>query len=151
MMKPSLLLAVLLGASLVALGPPARAQAATVSAFLGGLRSDKLGEPEVVVMNTTGQSLSLTIILRDGAGVQLGDPAALTVAAQATGTFDVQAAVKTLGLNGKPYLGLISAEVRGEAPFDQSTTVVHAVQYFGPRKKPKAGYVVRPLFTTSGP
>lgn len=130
-------------------GDAARAQSATTTAFIGGLRSDKLGEPEIVVLNTNGAPLTLDLVLRGPDGVALATlPAAMTVPASGTGTFDVQAALKTAGANGKAYLGLVTAELTGEAPFAESTTVVHATQYFGPRKKPKAGFVVRALFSS---
>ena len=48
--------------------------------------------------------------------------------------------------DGKAYLGLVTAELTGDAPFGSTTTLVHATQYFGPRKKPKAGFVVKALF-----
>jgi hypothetical protein len=142
-----LLPAALVVAAAVCAGHAARAQSVPTKAFIGGLRSDKLGSPEIVVFNSSGSPLTLDLVLRGPDGVALATlPAAMTVPATGTAVFDVQAALKTVGPNGKAYLGLVTVELTGDAPFGSATTVVHATQYFGSRKKPKAGFVVRALF-----
>ena len=111
--------------------------------------------PELVVFNTTGTPLSLTLTLRDPAGQTLTTPA---------GTIDVpgfNTALVSLGSKlataaaGKPYIGRFSAQISGAAPFGETTSVVHVTQYYGKAGKnfsrpvkPASAFVVRALFVT---
>lgn len=123
------------------------AQSVTARAFLGGLETGKTSIPELVVLNTTSSAMTLDLKLRGPDGAVLANrAAALAVGPLATGTLNLQTELATAGASGKPYVGTFSCELSGEAPFDQTTTVVHVTQYFGKRTKPKAAFVIRPIF-----
>ena len=132
----------------------ARANGATCSAYVGGLQSDKSSVPELVVFNPGGTPLSLTLTLRDAQGVALPTPAAaLDVPGFNTAYVSLSSTLATAGINGKPYLGRFSLEVKGGPPFAQDGAVLHVTQYFGkPGKgatkplKPTSAFVIRPLF-----
>jgi hypothetical protein len=146
-LMPVLATAALAVAGFAVLHSGALAQSVTTSAFLGGLETGKTSVPELVVLNTTNSALSLDLKLRAADGtVLVNRAAALLVGAQATGVLNLQTELATAGVNGKPYLGTFSAQVSGESPFDQSTAIVHVTQYFGKRTKPKAAFVIRPIF-----
>jgi hypothetical protein len=129
----------------------ARALASTTTAFVGGLASDKASVPEIFVFNTTGASLTLDVVLRGPDGTTLVTHAgALSVPPFATSVLNLTTELATAGPNSKPYRGLFSAAVSGDAStFSDQTCVVHATQYFGTLKAPKAAFVVRPLFSST--
>ena len=145
-----LLLAGALFALAIAPHDRAAAQAATAKAFVGGLEAGKSADPELVVLNTTSSSMTLDLVLRGTDGPVLADlPGSLTVGPNQTIARDLRADLAHAGSGGRAYVGVFSAEVSGEDPFAASTVVVHVTQYFGSRKKPKAAFVVRPLFSSA--
>lgn len=149
-MNKLLVAAVLIAAAAAGAGfvAAARASGATCTAFVGGLQADKTSIPELVVFNTSGTPQPLDLVLRAPDGSALVTlPAALTVNGQQTATLDLRAQLAHAGAGGKAYSGVFTAEVTGAAPFSEATAVVHVTQYFGTRKKPKAGFVVRPVFS----
>jgi hypothetical protein len=128
------------------------ARAAGDSTFvLGGLQVDKTSVPELVVFNTGQAALppvTVSLLAADGSTLTT-EPPMLTfdLGPHATGTIDLKAALAHAGLNGRQYAGLVTARLTGDAvAFTDQTAIVHATQYFGSRKKPRAGFVVRPLF-----
>jgi hypothetical protein len=129
----------------------ARAQASTTTAFLGGLTNDKAAVPEIFVFNTTGASLTLDVVLRGPDGTTLVTHAgALSVAPFATSVLNLATELAKAGPNAKPYRGVFSAAVSGDAStFSDQTCIVHATQYFGTLKSPRAAFVVRPLFNST--
>lgn len=146
-LTPLLAAAVLAVAGFAVLHTAALAQPVVTSAFLGGLETGKTSVPELVVLNTSNSAVTLDLKLRAADGsVLVNRAAAITVGAQATAFVNLQTELATAGVSGKPYVGTFSAQVSGEAPFDQTTTIVHATQYFGKRTKPKAAFVIRPIF-----
>jgi hypothetical protein len=120
--------------------------------FIGGLQVDKTSVPELIVFNTSQVDmppLTVTIFAADGTPL-VTEPAALTldVGPRATATLDLKTALVHAGPSGKPFSGVVTARVAGDSAFfsDQSA-IVHATQYFGSRRKPRAGFVVRSVFT----
>ena len=147
--------AVALGAVAAALGV-ARANGATCTAYLGGLETGKQAVPELVIFNTTALAMSVNVTLRDSTGLQLATTAApIDIDAYHSSFLSLSTLLLTAGEDGKPYQGRITAEVTGAAPFADGAAVVHVTQYFGKADKtglrpakPKAAFVVRPLFVT---
>ena len=145
-----LLLASAICALAVAPHGRAAAQAATSSAFIGGLETGKSADPELVVLNTTSSSMTLDLKLRGTDGTVLADlPGSLALGPNQTIARDLRADLAQAGSGGRAYVGVFSAEVSGGDPFAASTAIVHVTQYFGNRKKPKAAFVVRPLFSSA--
>jgi hypothetical protein len=125
----------------------ARANGTSCTAFIGGIQTDKATAPELVIFNTTAETMTLDLVLRAPNGTALvTTPAAFTLTGHQTGFFDLKALLATKGLNGKAYLGTFSAEVTGAPPFSENDAVIHVTQYFGSRKKPKSAFVIRPVF-----
>ncbi len=146
-LTPLLSAAVLAATGFAVLHTGVLAQSVTTSAFLGGLETGKTSVPELVVLNTTNSTLTLDLKLRAADGtVLVNRAAAMTVGPLATVFLNLQTELAAAGASGKPYVGTFSAQVSGEAPFDQSATIVHVTQYFGKRTKPKAAFVIRPIF-----
>jgi hypothetical protein len=129
----------------------ARAEGASCSAFVGGADSSKGAVPELVLSNLTDTVYTLDLTLRDRAGVVLASrDDEITLDPRATLQVDLLEQIRRdLPARTKPYAGLFSVEVRGDAPFAPETVLVHVTQYFGSRKAPKAAYVLRPGFRTN--
>jgi len=135
----------------------ARANGATCTAYVGGLQSDKLSVPELVVFNPGGIPLSLTLTMRDATGAVLPTPAGTVDVAPFTTTFlSLSSKLTTAGISGKPYLGRFTLEVSGGPPFAPDAAVLHVTQYYGrPGKaaakppQPKSAFVIRPLFNSA--
>lgn len=154
---PRTLLVAALGVGAVAAGfAVARANGATCTAYVGGLETGKQAVPELVVFNTTAEQMSVNVTLRDATGLQLATTAAPIVIDAFHSTYlSLSTMLTTAGEDGKAYKGRITAEVTGAAPFADGAALVHVTQYFGePAKggvrptKPKAAFVIRPLFVT---
>ena len=132
----------------------ARANGPTCVAFVGGIETSKSAVPELVVYNTGGIPMSLTLTLRNDKGQTLTSPATpVDVAGFNTVFTSLSARLATAGEDGKPYDGRFSVEISGAAPFSDANAVVHVTQYFGKRGKdlgkpvkPLAAFIVRPLF-----
>lgn len=152
MKKPLLLFAAgaLLGAALCSLQPAALAQSAVTTAYCGGLQSQPQFVPALFVFNTTGSTLTLDLVLRAPDGSVLVDrSSALTVAARATGTLNLTTELAHAGPNMRPYRGVFSAEISGDANlFYADTAIVHVTQYFGSIKAPRGACIIRPVFQT---
>lgn len=138
-------------AASVASREAARADGVSCSAFVGGADSSKGAVPELVLSNLTDSAMSLDLTLRDAAGqvlVSRDDEVALEP--RATVQVDLLEQIRReLPGRTKPYAGLFTVEVRGDAPFAEDAVLVHVTQYFGSRKAPKAAYVLRPAFRTN--
>jgi hypothetical protein len=147
--------AVALGAVVAALAV-ARANGTTCKAYLGGLETGKQAVPELVVFNTTAQQMTVNVTVRDATGLTLATaPAPIVIDGFHSAFLSLSTLLTTAGEDGKPYEGRITAEVTGDTPFADGTAVVHATQYFGKAAKggvrpakPKAAFIVRPLFVT---
>jgi hypothetical protein len=139
-------------AGVFAVRSTAGAATSTNVAVIGGLQIDKSSVPEIVAFNTTNASITLDLVVRAVDGTSIAThAAALTLGPRATGVISLQAELAHAGAKSKPYAGIVTAEVSGDASlFSDTTTIVHATQYFGSRKSPKAGFVIRPLFV-AGP
>lgn len=122
--------------------------AAPCTAFLAGLGTTKGSVPELVVFNVTDTELSLDLTLRDGEGaVLVSREAEVVVAPRQTVFVDLlEQLARDLPRGEKPHAGPLAVELRGEAGFDASTAIVHVVQYFGSKAKPRAAYVLRPVY-----
>jgi hypothetical protein len=132
----------------------ARAQSAVATAYFGGLQSQPSFTPRIFVFNTTAGTLTLDLVLRGPDGTQLvpTHAAAMTVAPYATGILDPTAELAHVGPKAKPYRGVFTAALSGDAAgFSDTTCVVHAVQYFGSIKSPRGACVIRPLFNVPTP
>lgn len=137
----------------------ARADGATCTARVGGLTTGKDTVPELVVWNTGAAPIALTLVARNDQGQTLPlSPATVDVPGFNTAFVSLSQRLATAGANGKPYLGRFSLEITGDAPFSETTSVVHVTQYFGkPAKglvkptKPKAAFIVRPVFAPVAP
>lgn len=135
----------------------ARANGVACVAYAGGLETTKSAVPELVVYNTGGTPMSLTLTLRNDKGQTLATPATtVDVPGFNTVFTSLSARLATAGEGGKPYDGRFSLEVSGGAPFSEVNAVVHVTQYFGKRAKdltrpvkPLAAFIVRPLFLTT--
>jgi hypothetical protein len=150
-MKKSLALVAVLalvGAAAFGLGSAARAQSATTTAYFGGLQNGPTFAPRIFVFNTTGATQTLDLVLRAPDGtVLVTHPTAMTVQPYATGMLDLTNELIHAGPKSKPYKGVFSAVLTGDAAsFADTTCVVHAVQYFGSIKSPRGACVIRPLF-----
>jgi hypothetical protein len=150
--KPCLALLATSVAAVGMLHATAGAQATLSTAFVGGIETGRSAVPELVVFNTSASEMTLNLVLRSPAGVSLANlPAALTGGPRQSLYRDLRADLARAGTKGRAYVGAFTAEVSGEAPFAPSTTIVHVTQYFGSRKKPRAAFVVRPVFNETSP
>ncbi len=128
-------------------GRAAAQQASTTTAYLGGLETGKAAVPTLVAFNTTSSSMTLDLTLRGPDGTALVTlPGAVSLDPRATVQRDLRLDLAHAGANGKAYVGIFTAELSGTDPYTQDSVVVHATQYFGSRNKPRAAFVVRPLF-----
>jgi len=126
----------------------ARAQSAVATAYFGGLQNGPAFAPRIFVFNTTAATPTLDLVLRAPDGtVLVTRNAAMTVQPYATGILDLTAELAHAGAKSKPYKGVFTAVLSGDAAaFTDTTCVAHAVQYFGSVKSPRGACVIRPLF-----
>ncbi len=145
-----LILGCLAAAAAVAVGVAgARAQEATTTAYIAGIETSRSAVPEIVLFNTTSTQIDIDLVLRGPTGaVVLDREEPLVLAPDAILLVSLQEEIAAVTPpRTKPYEGLLAAELTGDATqFDDDRVIVHATQYYGSRKKPKAAFVVRPLF-----
>lgn len=147
-------LAAIAAASTAALrSEPARAAGTGCTAYFGGVTSEKGAVPELVLFNTGDATLTLDLLLRDASGTVLADRAdELTLGPRQTLAVDLlEQLARDVDRPAKPYAGLLSVEVHGDAGFDGDVVIAHVAQYFGKRTKPTAAYVLRPVFVADDP
>lgn len=118
------------------------------AAVVGGVDSSAGAVPELVLSNLTGASQTLDIVLLDASGNEIvNHPADVTLGPRQTVAVDlIEQLSRGLPKKTKHYAGLFTVEVRGDAGFTTDSTLVHVTQFFGTRKKPKAAFVLRPVF-----
>lgn len=124
------------------------------TAYLGGGVVDKKAPLEVTVFNTTAAELTLDLLIRraddnvlDPETILVDREAGVTVGPRQTLVLDVgEELSRDLPKGTKAYKGRVAVELCGDAPFSSDAVVVHGTQYFGNRKRPKAAYVLTPLF-----
>ncbi len=146
----AILATVAVGATLLGSLPATGATAGTCVAHIAGVETSRKTPAELVVLNTSNFELTLDMTLRapDGS-VVLDSTSAIVVPARGTVIRSLEADLSAaVPPKTKPYEGLVSIELRGAAPFAADSTVVHATQYYGKRKKPRGAVVLRPLFRT---
>jgi hypothetical protein len=126
--------------------------AGTCTAFVGGVSSAKGAVPELVIFNTQFSSITLDLKLLDADGMVLVDrPAEITVTSQQTVNIDLIEQLKRgLPKTTKPYAGTFTVQLNGPVGFTTDVYLVHVTQYFGSKAKPKAAYVLRPVFRDNG-
>lgn len=122
-------------------------EAAPCTAFIAGIGTSKGSVPELVIFNLTDGTLTLDVTLRDDAGTTLHTIDDLELEPRRTVFTDLAEELsKDLPKGQKPYAGPLVVEVRGESGFDADAAIVHVVQYFGSKTKPRAAYVLRPVY-----
>ncbi|MCE9637823.1 MAG: hypothetical protein K8T90_19155 [Planctomycetes bacterium] len=148
--KHPLVLAAILAATVSVGLWAARGAAAdpVTAAIVGGVDSSAGAVPELVLSNLTSATQTLDILLLDANGDTLVSHAAdVTLGPRATVAVDLLEQLRRdLPKKAKPYAGIFTVEVRGDAGFTESAVLVHVTQFFGTRKKPKAAFVLRPVF-----
>lgn len=135
------------GAAFV-LAPVGRAQEIVpVTAYIGGVDTKAKSASEIVLSNLTSSSFTLNLVLRDTDGTAIVDrPGEITLNPRQTKAVDILEQLRRgLPLRTKPYAGILTVEVSGDPPFSEETVLVHVTQYYGPRKTPRAAFVLRPL------
>ena len=136
-------------AAVLSSGTRARAQAEPMTtAYVGGVDTGSGAVPELVLSNLSNTSMTLDLVLRDGAGaVLVNHPAEIPLAGSQTVAVDLLAQLKRDVPRGKkPYRGIVMVEVGGDSSFGQDSVLVHVTQYFGSRKRPRAAFVLRPAY-----
>lgn len=118
------------------------------AAVIGGVDSSPGAVPELVVSNLTSAAQTLDVVILDTDGATIvSHTADITLGPRATVAVDLLEQLRRdLPKKTKPYAGLFTVEVRGDVAFTESNVLVHVTQFFGTRKKPKAAFVLRPVF-----
>lgn len=129
----------------------AQADGTSCTAYVAGVDTSRGAVPQVVVSNLTSGEMTLDLKVVDPDGTTLIDRAGeLVVPGLGTREFDLVGELRQgLTRREKHFQGVVSVEVTGGTPFSSETAVVHVTQYYGTRKRPRAGYVIRPLFRTN--
>lgn len=132
--------------------PAVAGASGTCTAYIGGASSAKGAVPELVVFNTTFSTLTLDLKLLDPDGTVLIDrPGEVVVNAQQTLSVDLLEQLRRgLPKTTKPYAGTFTVQLDGPEGFSQDFVVLHLTQYFGSKAKPKAAYILKPLFRDNG-
>jgi hypothetical protein len=133
---------------------PARAGTdAPCTAFIAGVSSAKGTAPELVLFNTSTGSLVLDLKLVQPDGTVLVDrPGEITLTSRQTRAVDLlEQIARDLPGRTAPYRGTFTVEVRGPVGFNRDVVILHVAQYFGSRAKPKAAFVLDPLFIEDEP
>lgn len=131
-----------------ALGTAGAQEEVRRAAHFAGVDGGKGAAPELVLFNTTGTPMTLDLKLVDPEGNVLVDRAdEIELGFQQTAFVDLAEQLRRdLPRNVKPYRGSFAVVVSGGPPFDASTVVGHVAQYYGARARPKAAFVLQPLF-----
>jgi len=126
----------------------ARADGAACTAYISGLETSKKSPVELVVLNTTGREMTLDLVLLDTAGDEvLNRPGGVVVGPRAMAIVSLEAELgRDLPKKTKAFSGVVAIELSGDSGFGSDTTVVHATQYYGKRKRPRGAAVFRALF-----
>ncbi len=124
----------------------------TCTAYIGGASSAKGAVPELVVFNTTFSTLTLDLKLLGPDGTVLIDrPGEVVVNGQQTLSVDLLEQFRRgLPRTAKPYAGPFTIQLDGPQGFSEDFFIVHLTQYFGSKAKPRAAYILKPVFRDNG-
>lgn len=132
--------------------PAVAGASGTCTAYIGGASSAKGAVPELVIFNTTFSTLTLDLKLLDPDGQVLIDrPAEIVVNGQQTLSVDLLEQFRRgLPKSAKPYAGTFTVQIDGPQGFSEDFIILHLTQYFGSKAKPKAAYILKPVFRDNG-
>jgi hypothetical protein len=135
-------------AALVATAPARAGEESPCTAYVVGASSAKGAVPELVLFNTTSQTMTLDLDLLGPDGVAIISRAGeVVVNGRQTLSMDLLEQFKRdLTGKAKPYAGTFTVALHGPVGFTADRVIVHVTQYYGTRTKPKAAYVLDPVF-----